>query len=72
MLVPIIEARRWAEKKTCVKEVFKGMIEIVKLGDGDPEKLAKRTDMMMGLASIHLAILAVALACARCWSTSKL
>ena len=61
ILVPIIEARRNAEKEDPdfhqPKGFLQGMIDIANDHDGHPEKLARRA-LIMGLASIHLTTLA--------------
>ena len=63
ILVPIIQARRHAEKADPdfhrPKDFLQGMIDSANDHDGHPEKLARRA-LIMGLASIHLTTLAAA------------
>lgn len=67
ILVPIIQARRNAEKTDSStpedfqrpKDFLQGMIDTANDHDGDSEKLACRA-LIMGLASIHLTTLAAA------------
>ena len=63
ILVPIIQARRNAEKTDPdfhrPKDFLQGMIDSAIDHDGHPEKLARRA-LIMGLASIHLTTLAAA------------